>query len=267
MEEKIKIIIKSLYKSFDNNMVLNGVSLSIAKGSSLVIIGPSGAGKSVLIKTIIGLFKPDSGSVLIDEVETTNIPLGQRFNIMEKCGFLFQNGGLFDSLTVEENITFFAEKKYNLSKKDREELAANKLASVKLPDRLLKLYPSELSGGMQKRVGIARAICTNPEILFFDDPTSGLDPILATSISELIIKVREEYNPTVITITHNMGAAYKIADEVALIHQGALLWKGQKEEMKSNDNQYLHQFIQGLSVGEIKIDSISDLSPKFLLRK
>lgn len=267
MEEKIKINIKSLYKSFDNNKVLDGISLSIAKGSSLVIIGPSGAGKSVLIKAIVGLLKPDSGSVLIDEAETTNISLRQRFSIMEKCGFLFQNGGLFDSLTVEENITFFAKKKYNLSKKDSEELAANKLASVMLPDRLLKLYPSELSGGMQKRVGIARAICTDPEILFFDDPTSGLDPILVTSISELIIKIREEYNPTVITVTHNMGAAYKIADEVALIHQGALLWKGQKEEMKSINNQYLYQFVHGLSVGKIKTDSMSDLSPKILSSK
>lgn len=256
MKKEIAINVQSLQKSFGDNKVLNEISLSIEKGSSLVIIGPSGAGKSVLIKTIIGLIQPDSGNIFIDGIETTNISINQKFEMMKKYGFLFQNGGLFDSLTVQENITFLAEKIYNLSKQDKEALAIEKLASVRLPDTVLHLYPSELSGGMQKRVGIARAICTNPDILFFDDPTSGLDPIATNLINELIIKIHKELNTTIISITHNMDSAYKIADEVALIHRGRLLWKGKKAKMKVTDNPYMHQFINGLAAGEVNLNSI-----------
>jgi phospholipid/cholesterol/gamma-HCH transport system ATP-binding protein len=256
MKQETQIGIKSIHKSFGSNHVLNGISLDIKKGSSLVIIGPSGAGKTVLLKTIIGLLNPDRGSILIDGAETTNISNKQRFNIMQKCGFLFQNGGLFDSLTIEENIIFFAARAFDLSKWDKRELATKKLAAVKLPERVLNLYPSELSGGMQKRVGIARAICADPEILFFDDPTGGLDPILSSIISELIVSIRDDNDPTIITITHDMSVAYKIADELALIHMGKLLWNGLKEEMKTKSNPYLHQFVNGLTRREMKLEVV-----------
>lgn len=254
MNQKIKISIESIKKSFENNLVLNEISLNIKENSSLVIIGPSGSGKTVLAKTIIGLLNPDSGSILIDSTDNTKLSTEKKFKMMQKCGFLFQNGGLFDFLTVQENITFFAEKIYNLSRKDKEEIAINKLSSVKLSDEIRNLYPSELSGGMRKRVGIARAICTNPEILFLDDPTGGLDPILTSSISELVINIRKEHNPTIITITHNMDVTYKIADEIILINQGQIMWKGQKEEMKSSSNLYLQQFVNGIKSGPIILD-------------
>lgn len=248
---KVHIKLESVKKSFDNNQVLNGISLNIKKSNSLVIIGPSGGGKTVLLKTIIGLFNPDEGNVLIDGAKTNNLSIQARFKIMNKCGFLFQNGGLFDSLTVKDNITFFAEKVFNLSKIGKEELALNKLALVNLPDWVANLYPSELSGGMKKRVGIARAICAEPEILFFDDPTSGLDPILTSLIGELIIKIHKSYNPTIITVTHNMKIAHQIADEVVLIHAGKLLWKGKKTQINSANNPPLHQFVNGLTTGKL----------------
>ncbi len=251
MENELKIQVKSLYKAFGNNKVLNGIDLNIKNGSSLVILGGSGTGKSVLIKTIIGLIKPDSGSILIDGVETSALSTKDRSQILGKYGFLFQGGALFDSLTVQENITFFAEKLYKLTKKDLIELAENKLTSVGLSSSTLNLYPSELSGGMQKRVSLARAICTNPEVIFFDEPTSGLDPIMSNVINELIIKAQSELGSTTITITHDMNSAYLIAKEVALIHQGKIVWLGTKEEMKDSDNPYLHQFINGLTVGPI----------------
>jgi phospholipid/cholesterol/gamma-HCH transport system ATP-binding protein len=251
MKSELKIQVKSLYKAFGNNKVLNGIDLSIKKGSSLVILGGSGTGKSVLIKTIVGLIRPDSGNIIIDGVETTNLSTKERFQMLGKCGFLFQGGALFDSLTVQENITFFAEKLYKLAKKDLKELAESKLSAVGLSPSTLNLYPSELSGGMQKRVSLARAICTNPEVIFFDEPTSGLDPIMSNVINELIIKAQSELGSTTITITHDMNSAYLIAKEVALIHQGKILWFGTKEEMKNSDNPYLHQFINGLTVGPI----------------
>ncbi len=247
-----KIIIRSLYKTFGNNHVLNGVDLSIRRGSSLVILGGSGTGKSVLIKTIIGLIKADSGSIIIDKVETSKLSNHQRFAMMQKCGFLFQGGALFDSLTVKDNVTFFVQRSGKLSNKDIEELAIKKLNLVGLSAKILNLYPSELSGGMQKRVALARAICGNPELLFFDEPTTGLDPIMSNVINELLIKVRTELKATTITITHDMNSAALIAEDVALIHQGKILWHGKKEEMKNADNPYLHQFINGITTGPIE---------------
>jgi len=252
-ENKFKIQVRALYKSFGNHKVLDGIDLDVKKGSSLVILGGSGTGKSVLIKTIIGLMQPDSGSILIDDAETSHISNKERFKIMEKSGFLFQGGALFDSLTIQDNITFFAEKLYKLSKKDKQEMAVSKLKAVGLSERILNFYPAELSGGMQKRVSLARAICSNPSLLFFDEPTTGLDPIMANIINELIIKAQEELGATTITITHDMNSAYQIAKEVALIHQGKILWFGTKEDMKNDDNPYLKQFINGLTTGPIEV--------------
>ena len=247
--EKIKIKVRSLHKTFGNHQVLSGIDIDVLQDSSLVIIGGSGTGKSVLIKSIIGLINPDSGSIEFDGKETIGISNKERLKILETCGFLFQGGALFDSLRVQENITFFAEKIEDLSKNDKKELAAQKLESVGLSSRILNLYPSELSGGMQKRVSLARAICTNPKVIFFDEPTTGLDPIMANVINDLIIKIREELGATTITITHDMHSVRMIAKEVALICEGKILWSGKIREMDNAPNPHLHQFINGLAEG------------------
>lgn len=244
-----KITVKNLFKSFGSNKVLDGIDLTVKAGSSLVILGGSGTGKSVLIKNIIGLIKPDSGEIYIDDLDCSKLSNSERFMLMQKCGFLFQGGALFDSLTVSENIVFFAEKLHKLSSSEKYDLAVEKLKAVGLPEHVAGLYPSELSGGMQKRVALARAIATNPEIIFFDEPTTGLDPIMANVINDLIIKITEELGATTITITHDMNSAYLIAKEVALIYHGKILWKGDKEEMKTASNPYIHQFVNGLAAG------------------
>lgn len=249
METKLKIV--DLYKSFGAHKVLEGINLEVPNGSSMVILGGSGSGKSVLIKTIIGLMSADSGKIYIDKQETTNISTKERFILMEKCGFLFQSGALFDSLNILDNITFFAERIYKLTKDEKKDLAIKKLRSVGLKEDFLTYYPSELSGGMQKRVSLARAICTNPEIIFFDEPTTGLDPIMANVINDLIIQAREELGATTVTITHDMNSAYRIASNVSMIYKGKILWNGTKEDLNHNDNPYLKQFIEGSTEGPI----------------
>ena len=246
-----KIKINSLHKSFGGHVVLADINLDIKRDRSLVILGGSGTGKSVLIKTIIGLITPDSGSIIIDNVNTTHMSKQTRFDIMKKCGFLFQNGALFDSLTVQDNITFFAERLYQLSKNKKQEIAVDKLESVGLSAKILNFFPAELSGGMQKRVAIARAICSNPEIIFFDEPTAGLDPIMANIINELIVKIKTKLGATTITITHDLNSAGVIADDVALIYQGRIIWYGSRAEMQDAKDPYLYQFIHGLTKGPI----------------
>jgi phospholipid/cholesterol/gamma-HCH transport system ATP-binding protein len=253
MADNIKIKVRNLSKSFGNHKVLDGIDLDVKKDSSLVILGGSGTGKSVLIKTMIGLLSPDKGSIMFDNQETINISQKNRLKILENCGFLFQGGALFDSLNVSENITFFAQKLYSLKKNEIKELASKKLKSVGLSDRILELYPAELSGGMQKRVSLARAICTDPKIIFFDEPTTGLDPIMANVINDLIIKIREELGATTIAITHDMNSVRKIAKEVVLIHNGKIQWSGTKDKMENTDNPYMVQFINGLSSGPFEI--------------
>jgi len=244
-KSKNKFKITSLRKSFGEHQVLRGVDIDIKEGSSLVILGGSGTGKSVLIKLMIGLLPPDSGSILYNQEESTNLSNNKRLEILRDCGYLFQAGALFDSLTVRENITFFAQKLYSLNKNDIKELASSKLKSVGLDTRVLNLYPSELSGGMQKRVALARAICTNPKVIFFDEPTAGLDPIMSNVINDLIIKVRDELGATTITITHDMQSAKKIAQDIAFLHDGKIAWSGKINEMKNTDNPYFLQFING----------------------
>jgi phospholipid/cholesterol/gamma-HCH transport system ATP-binding protein len=251
MNPKIKV--ENLEKSFGSHKVLQGINLEVDKGKSLVILGGSGSGKSVLIKNIIGLINPTAGKISIDGEDTTYLRGKKRREILAKCGFLFQSGALFDSLTVEENITFFAEKVQKLGKAQKKELAASKLDSVGLEPRILESYPAELSGGMQKRVSLARAIATNPEIIFFDEPTTGLDPIMANVINELIIKARDELGATTITITHDMHSAMMIATEVAMLYRGKILWTGDVKEVQKSDNPYLHQFINGLVKGPIEV--------------
>jgi phospholipid/cholesterol/gamma-HCH transport system ATP-binding protein len=249
-----KIKITNLHKSFGGHKVLQGIDLEVERGSSTVILGRSGTGKSVLIKTIVGLISPDKGKVWIDGLEATKLNTEKRFDIMAKCGFLFQASALFDSLNVMDNITFFASKLYALSPSAKRDLAEVKLRAVGLPPRILNLFPSELSGGMQKRVSLARAICTNPDMIFFDEPTTGLDPIMAGIINELIIKIREELGATTITITHDLVSAAMIASTVHLIHEGKIFWSGSKDEMHTTDNPYLRQFLSGSTKGPMVVD-------------
>lgn len=248
------IKVENLEKSFGSHKVLQGINLEVEKGKSLVILGGSGSGKSVLIKNIIGLIKPSAGKISIGGEDTTYLSGKRRLEILAKCGFLFQSGALFDSLTIENNITFYAERALGLkSKEEKRALAIRKLDSVGLPERILDQFPAELSGGMQKRVSLARAIATDPKIIFFDEPTTGLDPIMANVINELIIKVRDELGATTITITHDMHSAMMIATEVAMLYQGKILWTGPLKEVKGSKNPYLHQFINGLVEGPIEV--------------
>jgi phospholipid/cholesterol/gamma-HCH transport system ATP-binding protein len=248
------IKIKNLHKSFGSHKVLQGIDLNIKSGRSMVILGGSGSGKSVLIKNIVGLIKPEEGEIWMDDVETTHIGNKKRFEIMKKCGFLFQAGALFDSLSVVDNVVFFAEKLKKLTKAEKRDLAEKKLHDVGMPARILDLYPSELSGGMQKRVALARAICTDPEIIFFDEPTTGLDPIMANVINELIIKIREELGATTVTITHDMISARQIANDVSLIYEGKIVWQGEKDDISSSKDKYLRQFVDGSTKGPISVD-------------
>jgi phospholipid/cholesterol/gamma-HCH transport system ATP-binding protein len=253
MTDNIKIKVRNLSKSFGSHKVLDGLDLDVKKDSSLVILGGSGTGKSVLIKAMVGLLSPDEGSIMFDNQETVNISQKDRLKILENCGFLFQGGALFDSLNVSENITFFAQKLYSLNSNEIKDLAIRKLKSVGLSERILNLYPAELSGGMQKRVSLARAICTDPKIIFFDEPTTGLDPIMANVINDLIVKIREELGATTIAITHDMNSLRKIAKEVVLIYNGKIMWSGTKNEMETTDNPYMVQFINGFSSGPFEI--------------
>lgn len=250
-----KIVVKNLTKNFGDKKVLNGIDLSVNKGESLVILGGSGSGKSVLIKTIVGLINATSGSIKIDDKETVNISTKKRDNLMEKFGFLFQGGALFDSIPVWQNISFRLlnqNSSNKISKKEAREIAISKLQSVGLNERVADLYPSELSGGMQKRASLARAIATNPEVIFFDEPTTGIDPIMADVINNLIIANSKKLGATTITITHDMSSARKIADKIAMLYEGRIIWCGSVKEMDSSDNEYLKQFINGNAEGPIK---------------
>jgi phospholipid/cholesterol/gamma-HCH transport system ATP-binding protein len=246
-----KIIINNLKKNFGDKQVLQDVSLEINNGESLVILGGSGSGKSVLIKLISGLIEPTSGSVLIDQQETTSLTQSKRDNLMAKFGFLFQGGALFDSLPIWENVAFRLLNQQKISKKQAKTIAIEKLRMVGLSEKTADLYPSELSGGMQKRASLARAIASNPEIIFFDEPTTGLDPIMADVINDLIIANSKQLGATTITITHDMASARKIADKIAMLYEGRIIWCGNVKDMYSSGNSYLDQFIHGRSDGPI----------------
>ena len=247
-----KVEITNLTKTFGEKEVLTGVNLSVKKGESLVILGGSGSGKSVLIKIISSLLDASSGSVKIDGQEIHGIKGEARDKMMEKIGFLFQGGALFDSLPIWENVAFRLIHHKKINKKEAREIAIQKLRAVGLNEKVADLFPSELSGGMQKRASLARAIAVNPEIIFFDEPTTGLDPIMADVINDLIIKVSKEIGATAITITHDMQSARKIADKVAMLYEGKIIWTGDVKEMDSSNNPYLDQFIHGRAEGPIK---------------
>lgn len=237
------IAIKNLYKSFNDHKILDGINLDISEGESFVLLGGSGSGKSVLIKMMIGLIFPDSGSILINDTDINKISMKQKYAIMRKCGFLFQSSALFDSLTVSENITFFAKQLYKLSSIEIERLVTTQLEIVGLSKEISNSYPSELSGGMKKRVALARAICIKPKILFFDEPTTGLDPTLTETITDLIVKIHKLFNATTITITHNIAGAYKIGEKISLLKDGKIAWSGKKQELFIAKNQSIKDFI------------------------
>lgn len=245
-----KIEIRNLYKAFGRKNVLNGVDLDVKKGESLVVIGCSGTGKSVLIKCIQGLLLPDMGSIKIDGEEV----IDSKKNIHEKMGMLFQGAALFDSLSVWENVAFVLLEHDKMSRKNAKIEAIRVLRQVGLAADVADLSPAELSGGMQKRVGLARAIIHNPEIIFFDEPTTGLDPIMADVINDLIIESARGLGATTLTITHDMASARKIADKIAMLYQGKIVWSGTVKEMDKSDNPYLRQFISGSSKGPIQIE-------------
>lgn len=250
-EPKIKIV--NLRKSFGPKKVLQGVDISVNRGESLVVIGGSGSGKSVLLKNIIGIMHPDKGKIWIDGEETTNYRGAKRNKLMYKFGYLFQGGALFDSIKIWENVAFGLIEAHGMERDKAKEIAIQKLNSVGLGADVGELYSSDLSGGMQKRVALARAIAANPEIIFFDEPTTGLDPIMADVINNLIVKCSKELNATTITITHDMASVRKIADHVAMIYEGKIIWSGNKNQLDDSGNPYVEQFIHGRAEGPIAI--------------
>ena len=247
------ISLKGIHKSFGSKTVLNGLGLDIQKGESLVIIGGSGTGKSVMIKCIQGLLTPDSGSITIDGQNVIDMRQTEREKINNKIGMLFQAAALFDSLPVWENISFGLMSEGLVTRDQGYEIALEKLALVGLDKKLADAWPSDLSGGMQKRVGLARAIAANPEIIFFDEPTTGLDPIMADIINNLIVAVNQKVGATALTITHDMQSAKKIGDRIAMLYQGKIIWVGTPEEVDNSGNEYVDQFIHGRVDGPIKM--------------
>lgn len=247
----IKIQIRNLYKSFGSNKVLQGIDLDVHDGQSIAIIGASGTGKSVLLKCILGLIKPDSGSASVDGIETVGASRQTREDVLRKFGMLFQGGALFDSLPVWENIMFRFRQNNALSIDELRQVATDTLADVLLEERVLDLYPAELSGGMQKRVGLARAIADKPGILFFDEPTSGLDPITSGVINRLIRNAVDRLGATAMTISHDMNSVRLIADQVAMIHDGHIIWQGSVKDMETVDHPVVHQFVHGLPTGPL----------------
>ena len=243
MKKKI-IKIKNLYKSFGDKEVLRNINLDLYENESLAIIGKSGSGKSVLLKCIIGLLKPDKGSIKIYDKEMVNVSTRIKEDTLLNFGVTFQNGALFDSLTVWENITFRVTKLKKMSKEKAYTLAAEILEIVGLNDTVINQYPSELSGGMQKRVAIGRAICDNPNILLFDEPTSGLDPITGSLIDDLIKSTVVKLGVSTITITHDMSSVFKYANRVILINQNKIEWSGTPREMLKSNNLTVKNFIK-----------------------
>ncbi len=249
-----RIFLNDVHKSFGTKKVLQGIDLEVYPGESLVIIGGSGTGKSVMLKCILGLIQADKGTIQIDQQEVLNASRLELDKIRHKISMLFQGSALFDSLPVWENICFALLQEKKMTRIQARSYAVEKLSAVGLPADVADLYPAELSGGMQRRVALARAIAPKPEILFFDEPTTGLDPIMAGIINDLIRTSVDELKAAAITITHDMASAKKIADRIAMIYQGKIVWQGPVETIEKTDNPYIQQFIHGRHEGPIKVD-------------
>ncbi len=249
-----KIEAKGVFKRFGAKVVLDGLDLTVMPGESMVIIGGSGTGKSVTIKSVLGLVTPDKGSIKVDGVEVTRLGGSAREKVNRKFGMLFQSAALFDSLKVWENVAFALIQGRGLGRTEAKDIALAKLAKVGLGPEVGELSPSELSGGMQKRVGLARAIAAEPEIIFFDEPTTGLDPIMADVINNLIVTTVKDMGVTTLSITHDMASARKIADKIAMLYKGKIIWSGRKEDIDKSGNPYVDQFIHGRAEGPIKME-------------
>ena len=244
------IELQNVHKSFGSNHVLRGVDVSVNKGKSLVIIGGSGTGKSVTIKCILGLVTPDQGKILFDGQDVNN---AERDAFLARFGMLFQGGALFDSLTIWQNVAFrLLRGRLKKSQDEARAIAIEKLRRVGLKADVADKFPAELSGGMQKRVGLARAIAAEPEIIFFDEPTTGLDPIMSGVINDLIREIVVEMGATAITITHDMSSVRAIADQVAMLHEGKIRWSGSIKDMDHSEDPFLSQFINGRADGPIE---------------
>ncbi len=246
-----KIEMRNVKKSFGSKTVLDGIDLSVNKGESMVIIGGSGTGKSVTLKCVLGLMQADSGSIKIDGVETKDLDTKDHDALMSKFGMLFQGGALFDSMKVWENISFGLVQGKKMARDEAHDIAIEKLKQVGLAAQTGDMFPAELSGGMQKRVSLARAIATSPEIIFFDEPTTGLDPIMADVINDLIKNCVTDLGATALTITHDMCSARKIADKVAMLYDGKIIWDGPVADLYDSGNSYVEQFIHGRAEGPI----------------
>lgn len=246
------IYLKSVSKKFEGHVVLDGLDLHVNRGESMVVIGGSGVGKSVLIKHIIGLLQPDSGNVIIDGQDLSELRGSELIEFRKRFGMLFQGGALFDSMDVRDNIAFSLMEHTRMKTAKIDEVVREKLSLVGLGD-IGRLWPSELSGGMKKRVALARAMVMEPEILLYDEPTTGLDPIMADAINELIVDLRNRLKITSVAITHDMVSAYKIADRIAMLHQGKIIQTGTPEEIRNTGNPVVRQFITGSSRGPIKV--------------
>lgn len=250
-----KFSLKNLHKSFGHKHVLQGVNLEISTGESLVIIGGSGTGKSVLLKCLLGLVQADSGSIKMDGKEILKESSTQQEERLQDIGVLFQGSALFDSLTVWENVAFRLIYAQHMNRKEAKQIALQKLASVGLNESVADLSPAEISGGMQRRVALARAIATQPHVLFFDEPTAGLDPIFSSVINSLIKDCVKELGATALTITHDMKSARAVGDRIAMLYEGKIIWCGPAEEIDNCQNPYVQQFIHGKATGPIHLET------------
>ena len=249
-----KIQIRNLRMSFGSKVVLNGLDLKVGVGESVVVIGGSGVGKSVMLKCVLGLLEPEHGSICIDGEEVVGMSPKDRDRVMRKFGMLFQGAALFDSLPVWQNVAFGLIQAMGMELRKAKEIALNKLAQVGLGPEVGELWPAELSGGMKKRVALARAIATDPEVIFFDEPTTGLDPIMGDIINDLVVKCVHELGATTLSITHDMASARKIADRIAMLHGGRIIWAGPVADIDHSDDAYVDQFIHGKAEGPIKME-------------
>lgn len=247
------IALERVTRRFGDNVVLDGLDLEVGRGESLVVIGGSGTGKSVMLKCVLGLLRPDAGRILVDGAEVTEMRGAARDAVNRRFGMLFQGAALFDSLRVWENVAFGLVQGRRLGRAEARETAFEKLATVGLGAEVGELFPAELSGGMQKRVGLARAIACEPEILFFDEPTTGLDPIVADVINNLIVECVRGLGATAVSITHDMTSARKIADRIAMLHRGRIVWSGPTAAIDDSGDAVVDQFVHGRADGPIEM--------------
>ncbi|HEX9570044.1 MAG TPA: ATP-binding cassette domain-containing protein [Rhodospirillales bacterium] len=252
-EKPPRIRMRGVKKSFGQKVVLDGFDLDVADGESVVVIGGSGSGKSVSIKCVLGLLKADGGSIRVDGVEVVGADADTHEQVNRKFGMLFQGAALFDSLPVWENVSFGLLAQKRVDRAEAREIAVAKLGQVGLGPEVADLWPAELSGGMLKRVALARAIAADPEIIFFDEPTTGLDPIMAGVISDLIAKITREVGATALSITHDLVSARKIANRIAMLYEGKIIWAGPTKDIDNSGNPYVDQFIHGRAEGPIKM--------------